>query len=261
MGRVPIKSKRELALMEESSRIVAEVLGLLAVHVKPGIRTIELDQLAEEYIRSEGGIPAFKGYGPDPKNLFPGTLCISVDDVVVHGIPDGRVLEEGQVVSVDVGVKKAGYFGDGAYTFPVGHTSEEKARLLLVTEESLYKGIEQARAGNHLADVSAAVQRHVEAAGYAVVRDLVGHGIGKQLHEEPPVPNYGVAGTGLVLKKDMVLAIEPMVNMGTYRVVVDNDGWTVRTADGKPSAHFEHTIVVQEGEARILTRYGKTGSH
>jgi methionyl aminopeptidase len=256
MGRVSIKSRREIEWMRESCRIVAEVLALIEIHVRPGIRTIELDQVAEEYIRANGGEPAFKGYGPDPKNRFPGTLCISVDDVVVHGIPDGRVLEEGQVVSIDVGVKKNGFFGDGAFTFPVVRVSENKARLLKVTEESLYRGIAQAVAGNHLYDVSAAVQQHVEAAGFSVVRDLVGHGIGRQLHEEPAVPNFGVSGTGMLLKEGMVLAIEPMVNAGGHHVHVDEDGWTVRTADGKPSAHFEHTIVVKQGEAEILTRNG-----
>lgn len=261
MGRVPIKSRREIELMRESCRIVGEVLALVGAQVRPGVRMLDLDRMAEEYIRSERGEPAFKGYGHDRNNLFPGTLCISVDDVVVHGIPDGRTLEEGQVVSVDVGVKKEGYYGDGACTFPVGRASEEKLRLLRVTEEALYRAIDRARAGNHLHDVSAAVQEHVEAAGFSVVRDLVGHGIGKSLHEEPAVPNYGIAGTGIVLKKDMVLAIEPMVNTGTYRVQVDDDGWTVRTADGRPSAHFEHTVLVQQGDAEILTVYGKAGTH
>ena len=254
MGHVPVKSAREIALMKESCRIVAEVLALVGGRIAAGVRTRDLDALAEEYIRSRGGEPAFKGYGHDRRNLFPGTLCVSIDDEVVHGIPDGGEIREGQVVSIDVGVKKNGYFGDGARTFPVGRVSEEKLRLLRVTEESLMLGIAQARAGNHLHDVSAAVQRHVEAAGFAVVRDLVGHGIGRSLHEDPAVPNYGEPGTGVVLKEGMALAIEPMVNAGTHRVRVEEDGWTVRTADGKPSAHFEHTIVVTTGEADILTR-------
>jgi methionyl aminopeptidase len=256
MGRVSLKSNREVEWMRESSRIVAEVLALIRGYIRPGVKTIELDRIAEEYIRSEGGIPAFKGYGPEPENRFPGTLCISIDDVVVHGIPDGRMLEEGQVVSVDVGVKKNGYFGDGACTFGVDRVSDEKTRLMNITEESLHKGIAQAVAGNHLYDISAAVQRHVEAAGFSVVRDLVGHGIGKQLHEEPAVPNFGVPGTGMVLREGMVLAIEPMVNAGGHHVHVDDDGWTVRTVDGKPSAHFEHTVLVKQGEAEILTRHG-----
>jgi methionyl aminopeptidase len=256
MAKVPVKSQREIALMRESGRIVAETLALVGGHIRPGVTTRELDTLAEEFIRSQGGIPAFKGYGPDRRNAFPATLCVSIDDVVVHGIPDGRRLEEGEIVSVDVGVKKNGWFGDGAKTFPVGRIDEEKARLLKVTEEALGAGIAQARAGNKLHDVSSAVQRHVEAAGYTVVRDLVGHGIGKNLHEEPAVPNFGVPGTGVVLREDMTLAIEPMVNAGTFAVRLDEDGWTVRTADGRPSAHFEHTVAITQGEAEILTRHG-----
>jgi len=254
MGGVPLKSPREIALMKESCRIVAEVLALVGGRIAPGVRTRDLDAIAEEYIRSRGGEPAFKGYGHDRRNLFPGTLCVSIDDEVVHGIPDGGQIREGQVVSIDVGVKKDGYYGDGAKTFAVGSVTEEKLRLLRVTEESLMLGIAQARAGNHLHDVSAAVQRHVEAAGFSVVRDLVGHGIGRSLHEDPAVPNYGEPGTGVLLKEGMALAIEPMVNAGTHRVRMEGDGWTVRTADGKPSAHFEHTIVVTKGEADILTR-------
>jgi methionyl aminopeptidase len=254
MAHVPLKSAREISLMKESCRIVAEVLALVGARIASGVRTRDLDQMAEEYIRSRGGEPAFKGYGHDRHNLFPGTLCVSIDDQVVHGIPDGGRIEEGQVVSIDVGVKKDGYYGDGARTFPVGKVSEEKSRLLRVTEEALLLGIAQARAGNHVHDVSAAVQRHVEAAGFSVVRDLVGHGIGKNLHEDPAIPNYGEPGTGVILKEGMALAIEPMVNAGTHRVTVGSDGWTVRTADGKPSAHFEHTIIVTTGEAEILTR-------
>ena len=254
MGRVPIKSPREIKLMRESGRIVAEVLALVGTRIGPGVRTKDLDTFAEDYIRSKGAVPAFKGYGHDRNNLFPGTLCVSIDDEVVHGIPDGRVLEEGQIVSIDVGVRKNGYFGDGARTFAVGSVSGEKSRLLKATEESLYKGIEQARSGNHVHDVSHAVQERVEQEGFAVVRDLVGHGVGKSLHEEPAVPNFGTAGTGIVLKEGMVLAIEPMVNAGTHRVQMGEDGWTVRTADGKPSAHFEHTVLITSGEAEILTR-------
>jgi methionyl aminopeptidase len=254
MAKVPVKNTHEIGLMKESCRIVAEVLALVGARIVSGVRTRDLDRVAEEYIRSRGGEPAFKGYGHDRRNLFPGTLCVSIDDEVVHGIPDGGQIEEGQVVSIDVGVKKNGYFGDGARTFPVGRVSEEKLRLLRVTEEALHLGIAQARAGNHLHDVSAAVQRHVEAAGFSVVRDLVGHGIGRNLHEDPAIPNYGEPGTGVLLKEGMALAIEPMVNAGTHRVTVGDDGWTVRTADGKPSAHFEHTILVTTGEAEILTR-------
>ena len=256
MSRVILKSAGEIALMRESGRIVAEVLTLVGAQVRPGVTTQDLDALAEDFIRSQGGLPAFKGYGPDRRNRFPATLCVSVDDVVVHGIPGGQVLQEGQIVSVDVGVKKEGYFGDAARTFPVGRISEEKRRLLQVTEESLAAGIRQARAGNHLHDISAAVQNVAEGAGYGVVRDLVGHGVGKNLHEDPAVPNFGTAGTGMVLKAGMTLAIEPMVNAGTYVVQMDDDGWTVRTADGRPSAHFEHTVVITNEEAEILTRHG-----
>jgi methionyl aminopeptidase len=254
MARVGIKSEREIALMQESGKIVADVLSLVGAHLRAGVTTEELDRLAEEYIHAQEGIPAFKGYGSDKRNLFPATLCISIDDVVVHGIPGGVRIEEGEIVSVDVGVKKNGYYGDGARTFAVGRVSEEKARLMQVTEEALYLGIARAKEGGNLHDISAAVQRHVEDAGFSVVRDLVGHGIGKNLHEDPPVPNFGSAGTGMVLQSGMTLAIEPMVNAGTYRVMVDSDGWTVRTADGRPSAHFEHTVVVRPGEAEILTR-------
>lgn len=254
MARVPIKTPREIELIRESSQIVAEVLALLGSRIKPGVHTKELDEIAERFIRSRGATPAFKGYSHDQSNPFPASICISIDDVVVHGIPNGRVLEEGQIVSIDVGVRKNGYYGDGARTFPVGRISEEKQRLLRVTEESLYKGIEQAIAGNHIHDVSFAVQKYVEAHGYSVVRDLVGHGVGRHLHEEPAIPNFGEPGTGVKLKEGMVLAIEPMVNAGTYKVEVDDDGWTVRTADGKPSAHFEHTVVVRKGEPEILTR-------
>lgn len=255
MGKVTIKSPREIELIKESSKIVAEVIALVGSRIKAGIYTKELDELAERYIRSRGATPAFKGYGHDKKNLFPASLCISVDEEVVHGIPNGRKLEEGQIVSIDVGVKKDGYYGDSARTFAVGRISEEKQRLMRVTEESLYKGIEQAIVGNHIHDVSFAVQKYVEANGFSVVRDLVGHGVGKSLHEEPAIPNYGDPGTGVKLKEGMVLAIEPMVNAGTYKVEYDaGDGWTVRTADRKPSAHYEHTVVVRKGEAEILTR-------
>ncbi len=240
--------------MRESCRIVAEVLALVGSNIRPGMVTRELDQMAEEYIKSQDGIPAFKGYGQDKTNLFPGTLCISIDDEVVHGIPDGRILAEGQIVSIDVGVKKGGYFGDGARTFPVGTIDPGKERLLKVTEEALYAGIGKARAGMRLHDISSAVQRHVEGSGFSVVRDLVGHGIGRHLHEEPPIPNYGTAGTGMLLQEGMAFAVEPMVNAGSYRVHMEDDGWTVRTTDGEPSAHFEHTIIVGKGEAEILTR-------
>lgn len=253
MAKATIKSPAEIALMRESCRIVGEVLKLLKECIHPGITTRELDRIAEDFIRSQDGEPAFKGYGSDKRNLFPASLCTSVDDEVVHGIPGDRKLQEGEIISIDVGVKKKEFYGDGAWSFPVGKISEEKARLLKVTEESLYKGIAKAVAGNHVHDVSAAVQVYVEREGFSVVRDLVGHGVGRNLHEEPAVPNYGQAGTGIILQDGMTLAIEPMVNAGTYRVSVDSDGWTIRTADNKPSAHFEHTVLITTTHPEILT--------
>ena len=251
---VYLKTKREIELIRESCKIVAEVLKLIGAQIKPGVTTIALDKLAEDYIRSFGGVPAFKGYGSQKDNLFPATLCTSVDAEVVHGIPGKRVLKEGEIVSIDVGVKKSGYFGDGAWSFAVGSVSAEKQRLLDVTRESLCKGIEKAKAGNKVHDISAAVQSHVEAHGFSVVRELVGHGVGKELHEPPNVPNFGKPGTGPELKAGMTLAIEPMVNLGGYQVMMQPDGWTVITRDGLPSAHFEHTIAIVDGEPEILTQ-------
>ncbi|MCX6138315.1 MAG: type I methionyl aminopeptidase [Ignavibacteriales bacterium] len=250
---VRIKTEEQIALMRESSKIVADVLRLIGGTIKPGVSTASLDRMAEEFIRSCDAIPAFKGYGHDQKNLFPASLCISVDEQVVHGIPSDRQLCEGEIVSIDVGVKKNGYFGDGASTFAVGAVTAEKERLMRVTRESLMLGVAQAVEGNNLHDISAAVQKHVESAGFSVVRALVGHGIGTELHEDPPVPNYGKQKTGVLLKEGMALAIEPMVNYGTYKVRVAHDGWTVQTLDGKPSAHFEHTVIVRKGSAEILT--------
>lgn len=250
---VRIKSKREIELIRESSKIVADVLKLVSTHIRPGVTTIELDRIAEDYIRSLGAIPAFKGYGHAKSNLFPATLCTSIDDVVVHGIPSSRTLREGEILSVDVGVIREGYYGDGARTFPVGEISKEKQRLLKITEESLRKGIGQAVVGNKIHDISYAVQKHVEEAGYSVVRDLVGHGVGVELHEEPAIPNFGKPGTGMKLQEGMTLAIEPMVNAGAWQVRFGADGWTVLTQDGRPSAHFEHTIAIVDGKPEILT--------
>jgi methionyl aminopeptidase len=251
---IPLKSKEEIALIRESCRIVAEVLRLVGAQVKPGVTTAELDRLAEEYIRSCGGVPAFKGYGWTNSNLFPATLCTSVDEEVVHGIPSKRVLKEGELLSVDVGVQKEGFYGDGAWSFAVGEVPVEKARLMHVTQESLERGIARALVGNRIHDISHAVQAHVESHGFSVVRDLVGHGVGKKLHEEPSIPNFGEPGTGAKIQNGMTLAIEPMVNAGTWRVRVNPDGWTVVTADGRPSAHFEHTIAVIDGKPEILTQ-------
>lgn len=248
-----VKSKKEIEHIRESSRIVAEVLDLIEGMIRPGITTGELDKAAEDHIRSRGGTPAFKGYGPR-ENPFPAALCTSVDSEVVHGIPGSRVLNEGEILSVDVGVKKNGYYGDAARSFRVGTVSPEKDRLMKVTREALAKGIEQARPGNHVEDISHAIQTHVEANGFSVVRDLVGHGVGKKLHEEPSVPNFGKRGRGELLKNGMTLAIEPMVNAGTWEVRFLTDGWTVVTLDGQPSAHFEHTIAIVDGNPEVLTR-------
>ncbi len=253
MAKATIKSPREIEIMKESCKIVAEILRLLKGMIRPDITTKELDQFAEEFIRSQGAEPAFKGYGTDKKNLFPATLCISIDDEVVHGIPSNRKLQEGEIIAIDVGVKKKNYFGDGAWTYAVGKISDDKVKLLRATEQALEVGIKQARAGNHVHDISAAVQSFVEKQGFSVVRDLVGHGVGQKLHEEPAIPNFGEPGTGPLLQKGMTLAIEPMVNFGTYRVRIDSDGWTVRTADGLPSAHFEHTVLVTDNNPEILT--------
>ncbi|HVN47200.1 MAG TPA: type I methionyl aminopeptidase [Bacteroidota bacterium] len=251
---ISLKSAEEIGLIRESCRIVADVLKVVGARVQPGVTTLELDKLAEEYIRSMDAVPAFKGYGWDKNNLFPATLCTSVDAEVVHGIPSNRVLREGEIISLDVGAKKNGYYGDGAWTFAVGSVSEEKQRLMQVTQESLMLGIAQASAGNRVHDISSAVQQYVELNGFSIVRDLVGHGVGKKLHEDPSIPNFGEAGTGAALKNGMTLAIEPMVNAGTWRVKIAQDGWTVFAADGKPSAHFEHTIAIVNGNAEILTQ-------
>jgi methionyl aminopeptidase len=243
-----IKSPREIEQLKRSNAIVAEVFEKLKGMIQPGITTIELDQIAEEYILSKGGRPAFKGY-----RGFPATLCISINEEVVHGIPGQRRLKEGDIVSLDVGVNFVGYFGDSAITLPVGEVDSEGKRLLEVTKEALSIGIEKAKIGNRLFDISYAIQRWVESHGFSVVRDFVGHGIGKELHEEPQIPNFGAPHQGPRLEKGMVFALEPMVNEGTYEVRVLSDGWTVVTADGKRSAHFEHTITITDDGAEILS--------
>ncbi|MEJ2193460.1 MAG: type I methionyl aminopeptidase [Ignavibacteriaceae bacterium] len=248
-----IKTKNEIDLIRESCRIVAETLQLMKRKIAPGIATLELDEIAEDYIASNNAIPAFKGYSQGGAPGFPKSVCISVDAQVVHGIPNGRILKEGEIVSLDVGVLKNNYYGDAAITVPVGAVSEEKKNLLEVTEKSLYKGIEQAKAGNKIHDISASVQKYVEDNGFSVVRDLCGHGVGKYLHEEPSIPNFGMNGTGITIKNGMTLAIEPMVNAGGYAVVTGSDGWTVITTDGSPSAHYEHTILVNGDLPEILT--------
>ncbi len=249
-----IKTKKEIDYIRESCRIVAEVLQLVKSNVRPGVSTKELDIIADDYILSNNAIAAFKGYSQGGSSIdYPASICTSIDDAVVHGIPGERVLKDGEILSIDVGVNKNGYFGDAALSVPVGDVSEEKNKLLEVTEKSLYLGIEQARVDNRVHDISAAVQEFVEANGFSVVRDLCGHGVGKFLHEDPAVPNFGKKGTGPKLKKGMTIAIEPMVNIGTYRVNTGQDGWTILTADGSTSAHFEHTIVINDSKPEILT--------
>lgn len=245
-----IKTEEEIELIRISSLLVGKTLAEVARLIGPGIKTKILDQKAEEFIRDHGAVPGFKGY-----NGFPFTLCVSVNEHVVHGFPSERALKEGDIVSVDCGAVLNGFYGDSAYTFKVGEVTAEIEDLLKRTKESLYLGIDMAIAGNRVGDIGHAVQEHVERYGYSVVRDLVGHGLGKSLHEKPEVPNYGKRGTGTVLKEGMVLAIEPMINLGTKKVIQESDGWTIRTADRMPSAHFEHDIAVRKGKAEILSTF------
>ncbi len=245
------KTRAEIELMRESSLLVSKTLALVAAAIKPGITTLHLDKLAEQYINDNKAKPSFKGY-----NGFPYACCISVNDAVVHGFPTSNELIEGDLVSVDVGVFKNGFHGDSAYTFAVGEASSEIKQLMKVTKASLYKGIEKAVHGNRVGDIAYAIQHYTEREhGYGVVRDLVGHGLGRHLHEEPQVPNFGKRGTGAKLKEGMVIAIEPMINMGTKDVYHDKDGWTIRTADGKPAAHYEHDVAIKAGKADILSSF------
>ena len=244
-----IYDQKQIGLIRESCRIVSEVLKQLPGHVVPGISTFEIDMIAEKLIKKMGGRPAFKGYRD-----YPATICSSLNRQVVHGIPDKKtILKEGDILSIDIGVERAGYFGDSAVTVPVGGITHEAAELISATRRALSAGIEKAAAGNRLYDISSSIQQCAEAAGFSVVRNFVGHGIGASLHEEPQIPNFGRAGTGPELKPGMVLAIEPMVNAGTYEVKVEKDGWTAVTADGRLSAHFEHTVLVTGSEPEVLT--------
>ena len=240
-----LKTAEEIELLRENNLLVSATLAEVGKHVRPGVSTLELDKLAEEFIRSHGAEPGFLGYGG-----FPNTLCMSVNEEVVHGIPSAkRILKEGDVLSVDCGTLMKGFYGDSAYTFAV-------ADLLRVTKEALYKGVAQAKAGNRVGDVASAVQEHAERHGYSVVRELVGHGLGRKMHEEPEVPNYGARGRGPLLKEGMVICIEPMINMGARYVVFERDGWTVRTRDRKPSAHFEFAVAVGKEGPDVLTDFG-----
>jgi len=246
---ITLKSRQEIQTMREANRIVAETLVLLQDMVRPGLSTLDLDQRSEEYARSRGAVPAFKGY-----RGFPGSICASVNEQVVHGIPSARTtLREGDIISIDFGVKYEGFYGDAAITVPVGRISQESEKLIRITRESLDQAISQVRVGNRINDISRAVQQHVEKNGFSVVRQFVGHGIGSQLHEPPEIPNYHRDERTPRLVAGMVLAIEPMVNAGSYEVKVLSDGWTVVTIDRQPSAHFEHTVLVTDGEPEVLS--------
>lgn len=250
MNKPVYKTDDEIELIRESSLLVGKTLAELASMIKPGITCLELDKRAEEFIKDHNAYPGFLGYSG-----FPNSICASINSAVVHGIPTNAPLNEGDIVSVDIGVVKNGYWGDSAYTFPVGEVSPEVKKLLDVTKESLYLGIEQAIAGKRIGDIGYAVQTYAEANGYGVVRELVGHGVGKNLHEAPEVPNFGRRGSGMQMLEGLVIAIEPMINLGTKNVKQMKDGWTIQTADGKPSAHYEHTIVVRKNKAEILSTF------
>ena len=260
--KIYLKTEDEIELMRQANQLVGRTLGELAKHIKPGITTLQLDKIADEFIRDNGAIPTFKGFPNPYGGPFPASICTSVNDVVVHGVPNAETfLKEGDIISIDCGTLLNGFNGDSCYTFCVGEVSDEVKKLLKTTKESLYKGIENAVAGKHLGDISSAVQEHCEAQKYGIVRELTGHGIGREMHEDPRVPNYGSRGNGIMLKAGMCLAIEPMVTMGNRAIWMDaNDRWTIRTRDGKPAAHFEHTIAVRKGQAEILSSFDEVES-
>lgn len=250
MAKIYYKSEEEILKIKESSLLVGKAHAVVAEYIEPGVQTSKLDKLAEEFILDNGGKPAFKGY-----QGFPFTLCISPNDVVVHGFPSAYELRDGDIISVDCGVILDGYFGDSAYTYTVGDVKEDVKKLLQVTKECLSLGIQFAKQGNRLGDISSAIQENADKYGFGVVRELVGHGVGIELHEEPQVPNYGKKGKGVKLSRGIVIAVEPMINMGTHKVLQLKDGWTIKTADGLPSAHFEHTIAVGKNEVEILSTF------
>lgn len=244
------KTTDEIELVRQSALLVSKTLGMLGTEVKPGVTPLHLDKLAETFIRDHGGVPGFLGLYD-----FPNTLCTSVNEQVVHGIPDNRPLQEGDIISIDCGVLMNEFYGDHAYTFAVGEVSPEVQQLLKVTKESLYLGIEQAREGNRIGDISYTIQQYTESFGYGVVRELVGHGLGRSMHEKPEVPNYGRKGSGKRIREGLVIAIEPMINLGTRKVRQLRDGWTIVTADNKPSAHFEHNVAIVNGQPEILSTF------
>lgn len=247
---IKLKTRADIELMRESALIVSKTLGMLAKEVKPGVTTLHLDKLAEEFIRDHGAIPGFLGLYD-----FPNTLCMSPNAQIVHGIPNNKPLQEGDIISIDCGSLKNGFYGDHAYTFEVGEVAEEVKKLLRVTKESLYLGIREFRTGNRVGDVGYAIQNYCEKHGYGIVRELVGHGLGRKMHEDPEMPNYGNRGRGKKFTEGMVVAIEPMVNMGTQQINQLNDGWTILTKDGKPSAHFEHDIAIVNGKPELLSTF------
>lgn len=251
---IHLKSDREIEYLKASADLVGRALAEVAGHIEPGVTTAELDRVAEEFIRDHNAEPAFKGYRVG-QLVFPNTLCTSVNDVVVHGIPGDEPLNEGDLVSIDCGALLNGYYGDSAYTFAVGELSDEDRALCRATYAALMRGIDQATAGRRVGDISYAVQSYCEGLGYGVVRDLVGHGIGKALHEDPQIPNFGRQGTGKKLRDGLTICIEPMINRGTAEVISDPDGWTIRSADGMPSAHYEHMVVVRRGKAEVLSSF------
>ena len=254
--KIFLKTEDEIELMRRANQLVGKTLGELTKHIKPGVTTLQLDKIADEFIRDHGAIPTFKNF-PNPfGGPFPASICTSVNDVVVHGVPDSKtVLKDGDIISVDCGTLLDGFNGDSCYTFCVGEVSEEVRKLHKVTKESLYLGIEQATAGKRVGDIGNAVQNYCESHGYGVVRELTGHGIGKEMHEDPQVPNYGRRGNGALLKSGMCIAIEPMITMGGRQIWMMPDKWTIRTRDGKPAAHFEHTIAIRRGKAEILSSF------
>ena len=254
--KIFLKTEDEIELMRRANQLVGKTLGELAKHIKPGVTTLQLDKIADEFIRDHGAIPTFKDF-PNPYGApFPASICTSVNDAVVHGVPNNEtVLKDGDIISIDCGTLLDGFNGDSAYTFCVGEVSEEVKKLLRTTREALYLGIENAVAGRHLGDISSAVQEHCEKEGYGVVRELTGHGIGREMHEDPQVPNYGRRGNGVMLKAGMCIAIEPMITMGDRNIYMMPDRWTIRTRDGKPAAHFEHTIAIRRGQAEILSSF------
>ena len=254
--KIFLKTEDEIELMRKANLLVGKTLAEVGKHIKPGVTTKRLDAIADEFIRDHGAVPTFKGFPNPYGGPFPGSICTSVNDVVVHGVPNEEtVLKDGDIISVDCGTLLEGFNGDSCYTFCVGEVSAEVKQLLKVTKESLYRGIDVAKAGNHIGDIGNEVQNHCESFGYGIVRELTGHGIGREMHEDPQVPNYGRRGNGTMLKAGMCIAIEPMITMGNRAIYMMPDRWTIRTRDGKPAAHFEHTIAIRKGKAEILSSF------